>query len=89
MKPINADMFYSDGRGPELHQVCWGLRAAQLRAIEYYNPDDDEASLKHVVFNGLQVVLITPEEVVDYSELGPRLAAARPAAMFDLGKSIG
>ena len=31
--------------------------------------------------------MITPEEVIEYRELGPRLARARPAAMFDLGKS--
>jgi hypothetical protein len=86
MRPINQDMFYADGRGPELQRVCWGLRGTQLRAIEYYNADDDPArALKHVLFDGFQVVLIIPEEVVNYTELGPRMAAARPAAMFDLG----
>src|SRR5216684_8713301 len=89
MEPIHADSFYSEGRGPELQRVRWSQRGTQLRAIEYYNPDDvhDAASLRHLRFDGFQVVLITPEEVVDYTELGSRLAATRPAAMLDLGRS--
>jgi len=89
VEPINQEMFYADGRGPELQQLHWGLRGVRLEAIEYYNPDDvyDEASLKHLRFEGFQVVMITPEEVIEYRELGPRLASSRPAAMFDLGRS--
>jgi len=88
-EPILTDLFYADGRGPELQRLCWGIRGVQLQAIEYFNPDDvyDDASLKHVRFDGCQVVMITPEEVIEYRELGPRLARMRPAAMFDLGKS--
>jgi len=89
VEPIHQSMFYRDGRGPELQRVYWGLRGVRLDAIEYYNPDDvyDEVSLKHVRFEGFQVAMITPEEVIEYSELGPRLASTGPAAMFDLGKS--
>src|SRR6266511_444229 len=86
--PSHTEIFYA-GRGPELQRVCWGRRGAQLQAIEYFNADDiyDDASLKHVRFEGCQVVQITPEEVVQYEDLGPRLARSRSAAMFDLGKS--
>jgi hypothetical protein len=54
MKAIHADSFYSEGRGPELQRVRWSRRGTQLRAIEYYNPDDihDDASLKHLRFDG-------------------------------------
>jgi hypothetical protein len=89
-KAINIDNFYHDGRGPELQRVHWGLRGTQLQAIEYYNPDDvyDDVSLKHVRFHGFQAVQVTPEEVIDYGELGQRFNRDRPAAMYDLGKSL-
>lgn len=85
---INVNAFYADGRGPEL-QRRWRQDGSVLRAIEYFNPDDvyGDDTLKHVRFVGMQVVQITPEEVIDYAELGPRLSASRPAAMFDLGRS--
>lgn len=87
-EPIHTDLFYHDGRGPELQHTHWSTRGAQLQAIEYFNPDDvyDEASIKHVPFDGLQVVMITPEEVIDYGKLSSHLEQSR-AAMFDLGKS--
>lgn len=86
---INVNAFYADGRGPELQRVCWGPDGTVLQAIEYFNPDDayGDDTLKHVRFVGMQVVQMTPEEVVDYTELGPRLSISRPAAMFDLGRS--
>ena len=86
---INVNDFYSDGRGPVLRRVCWRPDGTVLRAIEYFNADDvfGDESLRHVRFVGMQVVQITPEEVIDYSALGSRLANCRPAAMFDLGRS--
>jgi hypothetical protein len=84
-KAIHVDSFYHDGRGPELDRIHWGFRDTNLQAIEYRNPDD--SSLKHVRIHGFQVVQITPEEVIDYRELGQRLHRDRPAAMYDLGKS--
>jgi hypothetical protein len=85
---INVNDFCSDGRGPVLRRVCWGFDGTVLRAIEYLNADDfGDESLRHVRFAGMQVVQITPEEVIDYTELGPRLARSRPAAMFELGRS--
>ena len=88
-KPVHVEMFYADGRGPELQRVHWGGRGQRLVAIEYYNPDDvyEPANLKHVRFGGLQVVRITPEEVIDYAELGSTMNESRPAAMFDLGRT--
>lgn len=88
-EPINSDLFYHDGRGPELQRTHWSTLGAQLQAIEYFNPDDvyDEASIKHVRFAGLQVVMITPEEVIDYGNLASDLEQSR-AAMLDLGKSV-
>lgn len=88
-EPIHTDLFYHDGRGPELQRTFWSTRGAQLQAIEYFNPDDvyDEASIKHVRFDGLQVVMITPEEVIDYGNLASHLEQSR-AAMFDLDKSV-
>lgn len=86
---IHTDKFYADGRGPELQKVHWGMRGAQLQAIEYFNPDDvyEESSLKHIRFEGLQVVMTTPEEVINYDSLAPQLTQNRSAAMFNLGKS--
>ncbi len=88
-EPIQTNLFYHDGRGPELQRTHWSTRGAQLQAIECFNPDDvyDEASQKHVRFEGLQVVMITPEEVIDYGKLASHLDQSR-AAMFDLGKSV-
>jgi hypothetical protein len=88
-KPIHIDLLYHDGRGPELQRTHWSTRGAQLQTIEYFNPDDvfDEASIKHVRFDGLQVVMITPEEVIDYGRLASHLEQSR-AAMFDLGKTM-
>ncbi|HRF79012.1 MAG TPA: hypothetical protein PL070_02890 [Flavobacteriales bacterium] len=85
---INSDLFYAEGRGPELQRLCWSKRGGQLQAIEYFNPDDvfDEASLKHVRFERVQVVMITPEDVIGLDQL-KSLADSGSASMLDLGKS--
>lgn len=86
--PIHADAFYHDGRGPELRRIHWKYAGRVLLAADYSNHDDcGEAAARHVRFARVQVVQITPEEVIDYSILGPALTSHRPAAMFDLGKS--
>lgn len=89
MIPIHADAFWHDGRGPELVRLHWDLTGRVLIGADYYNPDDphDLPSLRRVRFVRAQVVMVTPEEVVNYIALGPPLAAHRPAAMFDLGRS--
>ena len=88
-QPIAADDFYLDGRGPELQRVIWGARGERLRAIEYYNPDDsyDAEHLRHVSFRGLQVVSVTPEEVIDYTSYAAAFSHHRPAAAIDHGQS--
>jgi hypothetical protein len=89
MKAIHCEMFYADGRGPELQRVCWGGRGSYLQAIEYFNPDDvyEPQNLKHVRFAGAQVVQITPEEVIDYGSLACASASDRRVALVSLGRS--
>lgn len=84
-----ADRFYHEGRGPELQRVHWDFGGIVLRAIDYYNPDavHEPEHLSHVSFVGPQVVMITPEEVINYTTTGAALVEYRPAALFDLGRS--
>lgn len=88
MKPVYIEYFYADGRGPELAAFRWGFSGRVLEAAEFMPPDaatpDD---LRHVRFVRPQVVMITPEEVIDYRVSSEGLVRHRPAAMFDLGKS--
>jgi hypothetical protein len=57
-----------------------------LRALEYLNPD--EADVRHLLFQGTQVSMFTPEEVYNYGrdeiDWGP---AIDQAAAVNLGKS--
>jgi hypothetical protein len=88
--PIHASKFYHDGRGPELQRVHWAHSGSVLAAIDYLNPHaSGSQDLHHVRFSGVQVFMVTPEEVINYSVfgLGDSLIAHRPAAMFDLGQS--
>ena len=89
IRPVYPDRFYHEGRGPELRRVYWDHGGIVLRAIDYYNPDavHDPQHLSHVRFVGPQVVMITPEEVIDYGTNGAALVDYRPAALFDLGRS--
>jgi hypothetical protein len=86
-QPIHLEFFYSDGRGPELARLCWGGRNNVLEAAEFMLPDAESSEdLRHVRFMRPQVVMITPEEVISYTNLD-YIAQHRPAAMFNLGKS--
>ena len=87
-QPVGVDRFHHDGRGPELRRVCWGGRGTVLEAIEYFNPEVEytDAKLLHVRFSKVQIVSITPEEVVHDETLGKLMALHRPAAAFDLGR---
>jgi hypothetical protein len=87
--PVQREMFHHDGRGPELLRAHWNDNGTLLLAIDYYNPEDahEEAFLKHVLVVGPQVVMVTPEEVIDYRRGGAAISGYSPAAMFDLGKS--
>jgi hypothetical protein len=87
MKPIHKEDFHHDGRGPELIQVIWSTKGDLLKAIEYYNPEDphDESHIRHVKFVRPQVVMSTPEEVINYSSFHP--GSYDHAAAFDRGNS--
>lgn len=87
MRPIHSSQFYHDGRGPELVQVHWDGAGTQLTAIDYMNPDARSGDLWHVRFAGVQVVMVTPEEVINDIDLDEALMEHSPAAMFDLGRS--
>ncbi len=51
---IAADVFYSDGRGPELKRALWDARGTALVAIDYTDPN---GVLRHVRFHGPQVAM--------------------------------
>ena len=86
--PLFGDEFFHDGRGPELQRVHWSHQGRVLSAIDYLNPDHSgQQDLRHVRFAGVQVFMVTPEEVVNYGRQGDHFAALRPAAMGDLGRS--
>jgi hypothetical protein len=88
MTPVHTEFFHSDGRGPELVALRWGFSGRVLEAAEFMLPDAAApGDLRHVRFLRPQVVMRTPEEVIDYREFGSQFAKHRPAAMFDLGKS--
>lgn len=86
VKSIHSDVFYNDGRGPTLVRVHRGINNVNTVAIDYRNPDEEK--LRHLKFYGLQVEMITPEEVIGYKQLGDSLSKHHPASILDLGKSI-
>ena len=83
--PVFLDDFYSDGRGPVLQRVHWALDGQLLRAIDFVNPDED--TVKHVRFEGMQVFMFTPEEVINYLTLSPVWEQDRKAGVICLGRS--
>jgi len=88
VSPLFLDVFFHDGRGPELQCVHWSHQGRILSAIDYLNPDHAGVKdLRHVRFDRVQVVMVTSEEVVDYGRQGDHFATLRPAAMVDLGRS--
>jgi hypothetical protein len=87
VQPIHLELFYSEGRGPQLINLCWKFRGCVLEAVEFMLPGAaSEEDLRYVRFLRPQVVMRTPEEVIDYRKL-EHFTKHRPAAMFDLGKS--
>ena len=64
-RAILENVFYHDGRGPELQRVRWGNKGVVLRGFEYYNPDDEftDINLKNIKILGIQVYSMTTEEV--------------------------
>lgn len=88
MTPVHTEHFYGEGRGPELVALRWGFSGRVLEAAEFMLPDAaSPEDLRHVRFIRPQVVMRTPEEVIDYGAVGPEFSKHPPAAMFDLGQS--
>ena len=87
MKPIQKEQFHHDGRGPKLVRIIWSSNGSHLEAFEYYNPEDpyDDDHIRHVKVIHSQVVMSTPEEVINYSTFQP--GGYDKAAAFDCGKS--
>ena len=64
-RTVLRDWIWAEGRGPELRRVHYAR--AQLRALEYLNPDwRSEAEIRHLIFHRTQVSMFTPEEVHNY-----------------------
>jgi hypothetical protein len=84
-KPFLAEKFYAEGRGPESLYVSWANSGRVLRAVDFQYPD--ESKIHHLFFTGVQVVMFTPEEVIDYRSLNPTWSIVRPAGILCLGKS--
>jgi len=87
MKPIHANLFYHDGRGPILKMVHYNGSGACLRAIDFINPDEFEKDVKHLVFIKSQVFMFTPEEVENYASSVVDWSKTGKAAMVNLGHS--
>ena len=62
VEAIGGSEFTGDGRGPELTRMFWSSDGTSLRAIEYRHSQD--GLLRHVRLSGVQVVMVTPDEVV-------------------------
>jgi hypothetical protein len=89
IEPILKEFFHGEGRGPELQQVHFGLRGRFLKAIDYFNPDDEFSpeNLKHLVFIGPQVFVFTPEEVYNYASTPVRWGEVGRASMVVIHES--
>lgn len=65
IQPILENVFYHDGRGPELQKVIWKQNGVILAGFEYYNPDNkyDSINLKYLKLENVQVFSMASEEV--------------------------
>lgn len=67
MKPLPTleNVFYHDGRGPELQRVVWSHGGKILVGFEYFNPDDvyEPENLKHLKLVGVEAYSMSGEEV--------------------------
>jgi len=86
--PILRESFYHDGRGAELQKVHYAGQGVVLKAIDYFNSDDEHQpeSLRHLLFLRTQVFMFTPEEVYNYGS-GTNWSEYENAAIVCLGKS--
>jgi len=64
-EPIHTDLFYHEGRGPELQRTIWTRKGIVLSGFEYFNPDDEytEANLKHLKLESVEAYAMSSEEV--------------------------
>ena len=64
INPILRESFYHEGRGPELQQVHYVGNGTILKAVDYFNPDDEFVpdKMKHLLFRKPQIFMFTPEE---------------------------
>ncbi len=66
MTPMFDEVFYHDGRGPELQRVIWsGGHFSDLFGFEYFNPDDkyEASNLKHLRLKRVEAYAMAGEEV--------------------------
>lgn len=82
---ILTEKFYCEGRGPESLQYHWAYSGRILRAIDFINPD--ETKRRHLLFSGVQVFMVTGEEVINYTSVNPLWRTTRRAGILCLGKS--
>lgn len=84
---ILRESFFHAGRGPELIQVHYVGNGKVLKAIDYFNPDDEytDENRKHLLFTKPQVFMFTPEEVYNYPS--NFWGGADKAAIVCFGKS--
>src|SRR5712672_774431 len=89
IQPVALDRFYASGRGPTLRCVIRGEDGSRVRGFEYHRIDEpnDAAHLRHISIIRPQVVLLTPEEVIDYSVWAAGFGQHVGAGALDLGRS--
>jgi len=88
IQPIHIEFFYGSGRGPSLKRFCWSERGGKSLAAEFTPPDYAlREDLHHVQFFGTQVVMITPEEAINYGKMKSYLTEHQAAMIFNPGKS--
>ena len=82
-KPILTDDFYFDGRGPSIVQIHWAYDGIVLRAIDF----EGTRGKSHLFFEGIQVVMITPEEVINTAQFDSLVVDDNIYSAISLGKS--
>ncbi len=86
--PVATEVFYASGRGPILRRVV-SSAGGRIRALEFYRIDEpsDASHVRHVRIIKPQVFMVTPEEVINYSEWASSFSQHVGAAALDLGHS--
>ena len=82
IEPIHTELFNCYEGSPELQRVWWTDRGRTLGGIDYGGDGE-----MHVDFTGVQVVMITPDEVVGENQFADVEGRFPGAAMFNCGRS--